>query len=70
MNKNLTFKQRKENGEYTGKFKNGELNSVTYPETRDSVQLKIFESQEEYKKIKSKRRKAIKGKMLRIVTKH
>lgn len=60
-----TFKQRKENGEYTGKFKNGELNSDAYSETENSAQLKIptlFESPVKYKKTKSKKRKMIKGK--------
>ncbi len=60
-----TFKQRKENGEYTGKFKNGGLNSAAYPETQNSGQLnilKLFECPAEYKKIKSKRKKAIKEK--------
>ena len=65
-----TFKQRKENGEYTGKFKNGELNFGAYPEAKGSVQLKIFESQPEYKKIKNKRRKTTKGKIHQTVTKH
>lgn len=65
-----TFKQRKENGEYTGKFKNGELNSVDYDEIKNNEQLKIptlFESSTEYKKIKNKRRKTMKEKMPRTV---
>ena len=64
-----TFKQRKENGEYTGKFKNGGLNSIAYPEVENSKQLKIptlFESPAKYKKIKSKKRKVIKEKKLTV----
>lgn len=60
-----TFKQRKENGEYTGKFKNGGLNAAAYPEAENSEQLKIptlFEGSAEYKKLKSKRRKTVKQK--------
>mgnify|MGYP001617941957 CR=1 FL=1 len=68
-----TFKQRKENGEYTGKFKNGGLNSVAYLEAENSEQLKIptlFEYSAEYKKIENKKRKTKKEKILRTVTKY
>ena len=60
-----TFKQRKENGEYTGKFKNGALNAATYPEAENNEQLKIptlFETPVKYKRIKSKKKKSDKRK--------